>query len=86
MSTCLRPGGSPCRAASTQKPMIRTSPDLSISTFSGASRPWATPAACAWAIESATSETSQAERRGPSGPEPATRMSSEIPEPHSLTT
>ena len=85
-SICCRSGGSPCSAASTQNPMIRTSPALSMSTFSGVSRPWATPASWARAIESATSDTSQADRRGPSGPVPATRMSREMPEPHSLTT
>ena len=67
-SWCGSPGGMPCSAASTQKPMIRTDPALSSSTFSGDSRPWATPCACAAAIESATSLTSQAPRRGDSGP------------------
>ena len=38
------PGGIPCSAASTQKPMIRTEPALSSRTFSGDSRPCATPA------------------------------------------
>ncbi len=42
-----RPGGRPRRAASTPKPMIRTWPCWSTRTFSGASRPWASPAS--WA-------------------------------------
>ena len=76
----------PCSAASTQKPMIRTDPALSSSTFSGESSPWATPCACAAAIESATSLTIHAPRRGDSGPLLASMMSSEVPDPHSLTT
>ena len=43
----MRPGGRPCRAASTAKPISRTAPSWSMSTFSGTSRPWATPAS--WA-------------------------------------
>ena len=85
-SRCGSPGGRPCSAASTQKPMIRTEPLLSSSTFSGESRPWATPCACAAAIESATSLTIHAPRRGESGPLLASMMSSEVPDPHSLTT
>ena len=82
----IRSPASPCIAASTHMPMILTSPCRSMSTFSGTSRPWATPAACAAAIESATSATSQAARRGPIAPMAPTRMSSEVPEPHSLMT
>ncbi len=82
----IRSPASPCIAASTHMPMIFTSPCRSISTFSGTSLPCATPAAWAEAIESATSATSQAERRGPMAPMAPTRMSREVPEPHSLMT
>ena len=80
------PGGRPSRAASTENPITRTEPLWSISTFSGTSRPCATPPSWAVAIAAATSETIHAARRGPTGPSLATRMSSEVPEPHSLTT
>ncbi len=59
-----RPGGRPWRAASTPKPMIRTCPWWSTRTFSGTSRPCASPAAWARARLSATSETIHAARRG----------------------
>jgi hypothetical protein len=72
-------------AASTANPMSRTLPVLSTMTFSGISRPWHTPTAWPAATAPATSDTSQAARRGPSGPE-ASMMSSESPEPHSLMT
>ena len=52
--------GRPCRAASTAKPISRTAPSWSIRTFSGTSRPWATPASWARASVSATSATIQA--------------------------
>ena len=81
-----RPGGRPCRAASTPKPMMRTCPWWSSSTFSGTIRPWARPASCACARLSATSETIQAARRGCSGPSLARTASSDVPCPHSLTT
>ena len=81
-----RPGGRPWRAASTPKPMIRTCPWWSTRTFSGTSRPCASPAACARARLSATSETIHAARRGWSGPSLASMTSSEVPWPHSLTT
>ncbi len=76
----------PCRAASTQQPITRTDPAPSTRTFSGTSRPCATPRSWATAIASATSETIQAARRAPSGPSLASITSSELPEPHSLTT
>ena len=82
----IRPVGRPSRAASTASPMIRTDPVWSIMTFSGTSRPWATPASWAAAIDSATSETIHAARRPPTGPSWATMMSIDLPEPHSLTT
>ncbi len=82
----MRPGGRPIRAASTENPITRTEPLMSISTFSGTRRPCATPASWATAIDPATSDTIQAARRAPTGPSFATRMSREVPEPHSLTT
>ena len=82
----IRPDGSPCSAASTAKPITRTEPVRSISTFSGTSLPWATPAVWAMSSVEATSDTSQAARRGASGPSSASRMSSETPLAHSLTT
>ena len=82
----VRPGGRPHSAASTASPMIRTDPWWSTRTFSGASLPWATPTSCAAAATPAVSETSQAARRGPRGPSRASRMSSDVPAPHSLTT
>ena len=85
-SVDTRPGARPCRAASTPKPMTRMDPVRSMRTFSGTSRPWATPASWPAATEVATSETSQAARRGARGPSVASMMSSELPAPHSLTT
>jgi hypothetical protein len=67
------------------KPITLTDPDSETITFSGSSRPWATPLRCAVAIDSATSRTTQAARRADSGPSDSSR-SSETPEPHSLTT
>ena len=44
--------------------MTRTAPLSSISTFSGTSRPWATPRVVGGRDRAATSETIQAARRG----------------------
>ena len=66
--------------------MTRIDPVRSTSTFSGTSRPCATPASWPTATEAATSETSHAARRGATGPSVASMMSSELPAPHSLTT
>ena len=85
-SSGTRPDGSPWRAASTAKPITRTDPVRSMRTFSGTRRPCETPAACATSSVPATSPISQAARRGDSGPSSASRMSSETPVAHSLTT
>ena len=85
-SSAARPVGRPCSAASTHQPMTRTAPEVSMRTFSGLSRPCGTSAACARAQAAATSPTTQAARRGLSSPPAASMMSSEVPDPHSLTT
>ena len=85
--SAIRPGGQPVQRGVDGE---ADHPDRAGAVDRGRSRGPAgrgrRPASWATAIVAATSETSQAARRGASGPSSASRMSSELPEPHSLTT